>query len=101
MLPDIRSLTRDELAEQFQAWGLPAYRLDQVLDWLYSRRVTTWAEMSNVPKTLRAMLQEHYVFRPLELVRQQGAAETTRKFLWRRQEGALIESVLIVASRAL
>jgi 23S rRNA (adenine2503-C2)-methyltransferase len=101
MLPDIRSLTREELAEQFQAWGLPAYRLDQLLDWLYSRRVTTWAEMSNVPKTLRAKLQEQYVLRPLELVRQQGAADTTRKFLWRLHDGALIESVLIPASPAL
>jgi 23S rRNA (adenine2503-C2)-methyltransferase len=98
---DARSQTREELAEQFQAWALPAYRLDQVLEWLYARRATSWAEMTNLPKALRDRLQSQYELRPLELVRQQGAQDSTRKFLWRLADGALIESVLIPANPAL
>jgi len=32
VLADIKSLTREELADQFKAWELPAYRLDQLLN---------------------------------------------------------------------
>lgn len=101
VLPDIKSLTRDELTIQFQDWGQPAYRVDQLLDWLHKRRVVTWDAMTNLPKELRARLRGHYTLHTLELVRKQGARDTTRKFLWRLADGALIESVLIPANPAL
>lgn len=56
MLPDIRSQTRDALAEQFKAWNEPAYRLDQLLNWLYTRRAAGWDEMTNLPRALREKL---------------------------------------------
>jgi 23S rRNA (adenine2503-C2)-methyltransferase len=101
MLADIRSLTREELAGQFQAWGLPAYRLEQVLKWLYQHRVERWDAMTNLPKAFRRQLQEACALRPFDLVEVQGATDTTQKFLWRLHDGALIESVLIPANPAL
>jgi 23S rRNA (adenine2503-C2)-methyltransferase len=101
MLPDIKSLTRDELAAQFQSWDLPAYRLDQLLKWLYVQRATSWDAMTNLPKALRERLKEHFPLTTLELVRKQGARDTTEKFLWKLSDGALIESVLIPANPAL
>jgi 23S rRNA (adenine2503-C2)-methyltransferase len=101
VLPDIKSLTRDELAARFKEWGQPAYRVEQLLDWLYRRRATGWDEMSNVPKTLRERLRESFTLQTLELVRKQGARDTTQKFLWRLHDHALIESVLIPANPAL
>jgi 23S rRNA (adenine2503-C2)-methyltransferase len=98
---DIRSLTRHELQAQFTAWGQPTYRLEQLLQWLYRHRAEDWESMTNLPKTLRAQLREHYALHTLELVRRQGAPDTTRKFLWRLADGALIESVLIPANPAL
>jgi 23S rRNA (adenine2503-C2)-methyltransferase len=47
---DIKSQTREELAAPFSLWGQPSYRVDQVLEWLYGRRVTSFAAMSNLPK---------------------------------------------------
>jgi len=99
--PDLKSLTRDELAARFHEWGQPVYRVDQLLDWLYRRRVTRWDAMSNLPKALRDQLRAHFTLTPLELVRKQGARDTTQKFLWRLADGALIESVLIPANPAL
>ena len=101
MLPDIKSLTREELEAQFAAWHQPAYRAGQLLDWLYARRATGWDALSNLPKTLREKLRENFTLQTLELVRQQGARDTTRKFLWQLADGALIESVLIPANPAL
>src|SRR5687767_12282811 len=99
--PDIKSQTREELADRFKAWGLPAYRVDQVLQWLYERRATTWDAMSNLPKILRQQLAEHYTLQALELVQKQGSRDTTQKFLWRLPDQSFIESVLIPANPAL
>ena len=101
MLPDIKSLTREELEAQFKTWGEPAFRVAQLLDWLYSRRAITWDAMSNLPKTLRAKLRETYSLQLLELARKQGSPDTTQKFLWKLADGAFIESVLIPANPAL
>jgi 23S rRNA (adenine2503-C2)-methyltransferase len=101
VLADIKSQTAEELAAQFQAWGQPAYRVTQLLEWLYPRRATAWEQMTNLPKALRDRLRNHYSLTALELIRQQGSPDSTRKFLWRLSDHSLIESVLIPASPAL
>ena len=101
MLPDIKSLTREELETQFAAWKQPKYRVAQVLEWLYVHRVTNWGAMTNLPKPLREKLKENFSLQTLELVRKQGAHDTTQKFLWRLHDHSLIESVLIPANPAL
>jgi 23S rRNA (adenine2503-C2)-methyltransferase len=101
VLADIKSLTRDELAAQFNAWSLPGYRASQVLKWLYEKRAAQWDAMTDLPLKFRGQLSQHYALTTLELVRKQGARDTTQKFLCRLGDGALIESVLIPASPAL
>lgn len=101
MLTDIKSLTRDDLEAQFKLWAQPAYRVTQLLEWLYVRRATTWDAMTNLPKKLRTQLLNNYSLQSLELVRKQGARDITQKFLWKLADGAFIESVLIPANPAL
>ncbi|HVM48112.1 MAG TPA: 23S rRNA (adenine(2503)-C(2))-methyltransferase RlmN, partial [Candidatus Acidoferrum sp.] len=101
MLPDVKSKTAEELQAQFKAWNEPAYRARQLLQWLYVHRATAWDEMSNLPASLRERLRAHCALGGLELVRLQGARDTTQKFLWRLQDHSLIESVLIPANPAL
>lgn len=101
MPTDIKSLAAEEVTAQFKAWGEPAYRATQVLDWLYARKVSSWDAMTNLPKTLREKLTGAFTLQSLVLVRKQGASDTTQKFLWRLADGAFIESVLIPANPAL
>jgi 23S rRNA (adenine2503-C2)-methyltransferase len=98
---DIKSQTLEELQSQFQAWEQPAYRVPQLLEWLYVHRVTDWQAMSNLPKGLRENLKNQFSLTSLELVRKQGATDTTQKFLWRLHDHSLIESVLIAANPSL
>ncbi len=98
---DIKSQSKEELQAQFAAWKEPAYRVDQVLEWVYARRAGNWEAMSNLPKGLRQKLSETYRNDFLALVRKQGARDSTQKFLWRLTDGALVESVLIPANPAL
>ena len=101
MLKDIRSQTAEELLAQFQTWDQPAYRVSQVLDWLYHRRVSDWEAMTNLPRALRERLREQFTLQSPSLVRRQGSRDTTEKYLWRLRDDALIESVLIPANPAL
>lgn len=98
---DIHAATREELAGKLREWNEPDWRLDQLLHWLYARRAATWDEMTNLPGALRTRLAESFECRLPELIRLQGSTDTTQKMLWRLQDGALIESVLIPANPAL
>jgi 23S rRNA (adenine2503-C2)-methyltransferase len=98
---DIKSETAEDLSARLQGWGQPSFRTAQILEWLYVHRATSWEQMTNLPRSLRDTLSSHYTLQPLELVRKQGARDTTQKFLWRLGDHSLIESVLIPASPAL
>ena len=97
----IKSLSLEEIEARLTAAGEPAYRGKQVADWIYGKRVNAFDSMSNLPATLRRMLAGEFVFDRLEPIRVLGSEDTTRKYLFRLADGALIESVLIPASPAL
>jgi 23S rRNA (adenine2503-C2)-methyltransferase len=101
VLPDIKSFSREELEEHFRSLGEPAYRVGQLLDWLYTRRATSWEAMTNLPKALREKLGANFSLHAHTLARKQGSSDTTQKFLWQLADGAFIESVLIPANPAL
>ena len=97
----IKSLSLEEIEVRLRAAGEPAYRGKQVTDWIYGKRVNAFDGMSNLPAALRKTLGEEFVFDRLEPIRVLGSEDTTRKYLFRLADGALIESVLIPASPAL
>lgn len=99
--PSIKSLTLDELTQYFAGRSAPAYRAKQVTDWLYKKRVDSFAAMTNLSAAIRVELEEKFSFVRPEIVRILGSKDTTRKFLLRLADGSLIESVLIPASPAL
>ena len=98
---DLKSLLLSELQEQLCNLGEPSYRADQILDWLYKKRVDTIDKMTNLPRSLRSLLAEKFSLGTIETLRVLGARDTTRKFLFRLTDENLIESVLIPASPAL
>ena len=97
----IKSLTLDELSARLSALGQPAYRAKQIAEWIYRKRARSFDEMTNLPAALRQQLVAEFVFDDLQPVRVLGSDDSTRKFLFRLGDGALIESVLIPASPAL
>ena len=99
--PDIRSLDREELRIVMEAMGQPGYRVDQVLQGIYSGFARDWDGLTSLPKTLRKALSEQFRFHVPEVAQVQGSKDTTRKILWRLADGSYIESVLIPANPAL
>jgi 23S rRNA (adenine2503-C2)-methyltransferase len=100
--PSIKSLSLDEMANALaEPETPPPYRVRQIADWIYQKRVNSFEAMTNLPQTLRARLAHAFSFDHLETVRVLGSKDTTRKFLFRLSDGNLIESVLIPSSPAL
>ncbi len=99
--PAIQSLDLVQIEALLIERGQPKYRAAQVARWLYEKRVTSFAAMTDLPAALRTSLAEAFAFMRLENVRVLGSKDTTQKFLFRLPDGALIESVLIPASPAL
>src|SRR5579862_9124465 len=99
--PLIKSLTLEEVGDRLRELWQPGYRAKQLVHWIFGKRVKSFAEMSDLPAALREQLEKDLAFSGLEPLRTLGSHDTTLKYLFRLDDGALIESVLIPASPAL
>lgn len=72
----------------------PAYRVDQLRDWLYRTPVLHAMDMTNLPTELRDSMKDSLW--PFDIEMEQSADNgTTRKWLFRAPDGAAIETVLM------
>lgn len=89
-------LTREQLAQQLADWGEPAFRAAQIWRWLYQRLASDIQEMTDLPKPLRARLQQTFVLgRLLPAAEQRSSDGWTRKWLFKLPDGSEIETVLM------
>lgn len=91
----IYDLSLDELKEYFINKGEKPYRSTQIFEWLYRHQVASFEEMTNQKKEIIKMLQDDFEIKLLELVERQISSDGTEKFLFRLNDGSLIESVLM------
>ncbi|MBR3041020.1 MAG: 23S rRNA (adenine(2503)-C(2))-methyltransferase RlmN [Lachnospiraceae bacterium] len=91
---DLKSLSFEELQEEFAILGEPKFRVSQVYDWMHKKCVSDIDEMTNLSKALREKLKEKYEFTSLRMARmQESEIDGTRKFLFELSDGNFIESV--------
>ena len=79
--------------------GERGYRTDQVLNAVWKNRRRHFEEMSDLPKALRASLEERVQVGLLEIAERQEASDGTVKYLWRCPDGGEVESVSIPSPR--
>lgn len=93
----ITDLPLDELKRVLEKMGQPSYRFDQLLYWLYKRRVDSYDAMTNVPKTARCLLQEKFDIGKLPITSiLKSKNDDAVKFGFEVGEGKdIIESVLL------
>ena len=94
-MTDLKSMTEAEVTDAFRTMGEPAFRGKQVFTWL-RRGVTSYDQMTNLPKALREKLAQAYPFTVPQVARKQvSARDGTIKYLWRLGDGNCIETVLM------
>jgi len=93
---DIKSMTLDELKAYMTEIGEKPFRAKQIYEWIHVHLVTSYDEMTNVPKALREKLKgcaplTTLVQEDLQISRIDG----TRKYLFCLPDGNMVESVLM------
>lgn len=94
-MKNIYDLTLDDLKKYFISIGLKPFRAIQVYEWLYRFHVRSFDLMTNIKKEVIEHLKQDFEIKLYEVVDHQKSADGTEKFLFRLQDGNLIESVLI------
>ena len=94
-MKDIKCMTLEEISSALREMGEPAFRAKQVFTWLH-RGVTSFDEMSNLSKPLRAKLAGEFLITVPRVARcQRSQLDGTVKYLWELADGNCIESVLM------
>ncbi len=94
-MPSIYGLTFEQLAAWLLERGHKKSRATQVWECLYRKRVTSFAVMDDVNKDCLRLLEEHFAIETLTEHTRQESADGTIKFLFKLQDGNLIETVLM------
>ena len=86
-------------SEDIKAWckeaGVPSFRADQIYKWISSGVINT-SDMTNIPKDLRAKLEEDFIFNSFEVIASfESKIDGTRKFVYRLSDDNVIETVVM------
>lgn len=95
MKPFIYDLTYEGWQEWVRENKEPGFRAGQIFDWLYVKRVSSFDEMTNLPKSLRDKLEDSFAFVTLTEIARQEAKDGTVKFLFELQDKNAIETVIM------
>lgn len=85
----ILDYTREELATMIS----PPFRAKQIYGWIYHQFVDSFEAMQNLPKDLRAQLDQSYIINPLEILKKEVSSDGTIKYLFALPDGKTIETV--------
>ncbi|WP_066250171.1 23S rRNA (adenine(2503)-C(2))-methyltransferase RlmN [Neobacillus drentensis] len=91
----IYGLTIDQLEAWLSQHGEKKSRAQKVWEYLYRKRVTAFEEMTDVNQACIQLLSDHFVIQTLQVHIKQESADGTIKFLFKLQDGNLIETVLM------
>lgn len=95
-LIDIKSLNMEQLKNEIVSIGDKAFRAKQIYDWLHVKLAESFDEMSNIPVSLRERLKLTYeIINVSSIEIQTSKLDGTQKYLFRLNDGNVIESVLM------
>ncbi len=96
MKKDIRSFTYEELENEMKTLGLPRFRTGQIYRWLHVSLVSSFDEMTDLPKALRAQLDDNFVIFGCTIeMKLVSEYDGTVKYLFALNDGEVIETVLM------
>lgn len=88
-------LTLEDLKTWCEEQHVPSFRAKQIYKWLSSGIIDT-AEMTNIPKDLRARLEEDFIFNGMTVINEfVSKIDGTIKLVYRLYDGNVIETVIM------
>ena len=96
IMKSIYDLSLKDLENYLIENGMKSFHGKQIFRWLYQKRIDNFNEMSDISKNLIEKLSNDFSINPLKVVTSQTSKDGTMKFLFEMEDGALVESVLMV-----
>ena len=88
----ILSYTKDELEKVVN----PKFRVKQIYNWLYNKRVESFEDMKNLPKDLKQDLNQKFTITTMSIASKQESKDGSIKYLFRLHDGHTVEAVLLL-----
>src|SRR6267154_902354 len=95
----LAGLSQEDLTGFVESLGEPGYRARQIFAGLHQRRLRSFAEMTDLPKDLRAKLSEQAVVSTLTLESRYLSTDGTRRYLFKTHDNLPVETVFIPEER--
>jgi len=96
---DIKNFILNELQEEVKNLGVEKYRATQLFDFLYKKGIEDFRDMLILPTSFRNLLQKNFYISKIGLVNLAKSKDQTEKYLFKLEDGNLIESVLIFSHK--
>ena len=74
----------------------PKFRVKQLFNWIYNKKVDSFAQMENLPKTMRQELEQKYDIYTMQIVSKQISRDGSIKYLFKLHDGHTVEAVLLL-----
>jgi len=87
--------TLDQLKELVKLNGLPGYTAKQITEWLYQKNISSFEEMTNLSKKVRAILNEQYDIGLTPYSSISTSLDGTKKYLFPVRDNLFVESAYI------
>ena len=92
MKKTIYDYTLEELQQEIK----PSFRAKQIYNWIYKKYVTSYEDMKNIPKDLKANLTENYPIDICKIIAVEESSDGTKKYLFEFKDGKTAEAVLLL-----
>lgn len=93
---DLKSMNLEQVKVVMEELGEKAFRAKQIYEWMHTKLVDSFDEMTNLSKALRDKLSENFELTSLHVVdKRESAKDGTCKFLFELSDNRVIESVLM------
>jgi len=92
---DLKDLDLNETKAYVEKIGLEAYRAEQIRQWIFGHKSTSFDGMTNISKEVRNYLTLNTIITKLKITKTEISLDGTKKVLFELGDGNRIESVLI------
>ena len=92
---NIKNYDLDDLKIKLEELGEKKYRAEQIFNWIYKEKVTSFDEMTNLSIELRSKLKENFDMHNFKIITKQESKDGTKKYLFDVLDNNAIESVLM------
>jgi 23S rRNA (adenine2503-C2)-methyltransferase len=95
MKENLFGMTLERLGTAAARVGLPAYAARQLADWIYRKHARSFSAMTNLARSARGLLAEHFELDVRPPVKESRSEDGTKKYLFAAKGGGFVEAAWI------